>query len=331
MPSTPATARERASHATFPRVIDATMRSTWLACRHSFFRRHCQGLTHDVPSVHLHFGACLASGLEEARKQYCRGVRASEAVLAGAEYLVREWGGAEFEAHTRTEANKTLENCLLALTDYFREWPLDADPVQIHYHKSEPCIEFSFAREIPGTRHPDTNEEILYAGRFDMIGNFRGKPWGVDDKTTSSMSDKWDQQWSLRGQFTGYCWGAAKYGVDLDGFLVRGIQILTDSTRCRMAITARPRWMIDRWLAQLQADVADMLKCWEHWQQYSLLDIDLDEPGQPSHPYGQVLDSGCFSYQRPCEFMPLCTSPTPDQWESEYTVKHWNPLTRGLE
>lgn len=314
--------------AAFPPVLDATMRSAFVLCPHTFFRRHCQGLTltHDAPSIHLHFGACLAKGLEMTRRAYCKGLPQSAAVVEGASALMAEWGSFDAAPNTRTEANKTLENCLIALSDYFREWPLETDPVRIHVHDDKPCIEFSGALPIPGALHPETGEPILYAGRFDLIGDYQSSVWGLDDKTTSALGQNWRHQWSLRGQFSGYTWIANEYGLPLSGFLVRGVQILTNSTKCEMAITPRPKWMVQRWLAQLCADVNRMLECWS-----LLTDVPEEVVNLVPHSFPQALDSACFSYMRPCEYMPLCTSEHPERWEGDYTVKHWNPLAREAQ
>lgn len=315
------------SEATFPPVLDATMRSAFLLCPHSFFRRHCQGLTHGEPSIHLHFGACLARGLEVTRRRYCDGTSQSNAVLEGAEAILAAWGNFEFEPTTRTEQNKSLENCLLALSSYFREWPLDTDAVRIHrMPNGDPCVEFSGALPIPGCFHPETGEPLLYAGRFDMIGDYQASVWGLDDKTTSQLGANWRSQWTLRGQFTGYTWIAQEHGMPLSGFLVRGTQILTDTCKFEMAITPRPKWAVERWLAQLQEDVQRMVY---YWHLYGSGGYNRDQDRESAFP--RLLDSGCFSYMRPCEFTPLCSSEHPERWESEYVVRHWNPLAREAQ
>jgi hypothetical protein len=310
------------------------MRCAFVLCPHHFFRRHCQGLTHDAPSIHLHFGACLAKALEVTRRAYCAGHPQSAAVVDGATALMSEWGTFDFTPRTRTEANKTLENCLLALTDYFKEWPLATDPIQIHVHDGAPCVEFSGAAPIPGALHPTIVDDegqptpILYAGRFDMIGDMGKAVIGLDDKTTSQLGDNWREQWKLRGQFSGYTWLANKYQLPIKAFAIRGIQILTNSTKREMALTPRPKWMVEQWLAQLCRDVNRMLECWDMYQIYHALDT---ENQLIPHAFDQNFDSGCFSYMRPCEYMDLCTSEHPERWEGNYTVKHWNPLAREAQ
>lgn len=308
----------------FPRVIDATMRSDWRSCPHKFFRRHVQGLAKPSTNVHLHFGAAVASGLEAARRVYCAGNSADVSMLAGCQALIAAWGSYEPVARTRSEANKTLENALGALTAYFHEWPLDEDPVQIHRHAGEPCVEFSFALPIPGSRHPDTGELMLYCGRFDFIGDYDAAVWGVDDKTTSSSpnNDYWRTQWKLRGQFSGYCWGAREYGMPIKGFIVRGMGVKTASVECGWALAPRPTWMVDQWLLQLQDDVAQMAT------QYEALVGTAHFTDKPlGHAFPQAFADACSDFGG-CAFLDLCSEQYPDTWLDDYVVSRWNPLER---
>jgi hypothetical protein len=304
------------------------MRSDWLKCGHSFFRRHVLGLARPGVSVHLHFGACIARGLEVARRTYFETRDTSDALHNGCEAVIHAWG--DFEAPdnlTRTAAAKTLSAALATLQAYFREWPLDEDPIQIHVHAGHPCIEYSGALPIPGSRHPDTGEPILYAGRFDLIGDYQHSVWGLDDKTTGSdpNSDFWRNQWKLRSQFTGYVWLAREYGVTLKGFIVRGMGVMKTDIKLGWALAPRPEWMIDAWLAQLQDDTEKMC------QQYNNLNDNLSI--LPStrylhgHPFPQAFDTACADFGG-CTFLDLCSSADPDAWLDTFEVRRWDPLTR---
>lgn len=331
----------------FPRVIDATMRSDWLKCPHAFFRRHVMGLQRPRASVHLHFGACVARGLEVARRTYFTTRDPFDALHDACEAAIHAWGDFDPPANpTRTEANKTLSACLATLQAYFREWPLDEDPLQIHVHDGKPCIEYSGALPIPGSHHPDTGEPLLYAGRFDLIGDFQKSVWGLDDKTTGTdpNSESWRQQWKLRSQFTGYVWLAREYGVTLKGFIVRGMGVLRTDIKLGWALAPRPEWMIDTWLAQLHADTSKMV------QQYEVLVEKYNSPslcesryglapkacGCPfgycqkefhAHPFPQTFDYACADFGG-CSFLDLCSSDNPDAWLDTYEVRRWNPLDR---
>jgi hypothetical protein len=309
----------------FPRVIDATMRSDWHKCPHAFFRRHCQGLSRPRTNVHLHFGGCLAAGLEAARREFYASGDCSDALHLGCERIIAAWGEFTTPEHpTRTEANKTLAACLHALQSYLAEWPLDIDPFRIHTHAGQPCIEWSGAVPIPGSSHPDTGEPILYAGRFDLIGDYQHAIWGLDDKTTGidPNNESWRQQWKLRGQFTGYAWLAREYGIPLRGFIVRGVGVLSASIRLGWALAPRPPWMIDRWLHQLQDDTEQMV------QQYEYGNLDWAGPFiSIVHPFPQVFDTACADFGG-CSFTDLCSSEHPEDWEDQFTVQRWDPLVR---
>lgn len=120
----------------FPRVIDYTMLSDWKSCPHKFFRCHVMGMGRSRPNIHLHFGGVVAHGLEATRRYYLNTHDIGDAIEVGSIAAVERWGSDfdDFMPVTRTERNKTLTNALLAISAYFREWPLDEDELQIHRH-----------------------------------------------------------------------------------------------------------------------------------------------------------------------------------------------------
>jgi hypothetical protein len=140
----------------FPQVIDATMRSDWRACPHRFFRRHVQGLVAPGEiSIHLHFGGCLAKGLETARREFLLVASPDRALFNGCEAIIAAWGNFQGKDNPNVnEKKKSLDACILSLAEYFKTWPLESDDVTIHVHRGEPCIEFSFAVPIPGADIP---------------------------------------------------------------------------------------------------------------------------------------------------------------------------------
>lgn len=310
--------------ALFPRVIDATIRSEWKRCPQSFFRRHVQGLTRgrEETSIHLHFGGCFASALEAARLEYCDSSDTSDSLHAACEQFIHKWGDFEPQPRTRSEEAKTLAAGLHALQRYFAEWPLDDTDFSIHTHQSKPCVEFSFALPIPGALHPDTGEPLLYCGRFDSILDYGNAVWGEDDKTTygDPNTDQWRNQWKLRGQFTGYTWGAREYGLPLKGFIIRGIGIQKTDIKLGWTLTPRPDWLVETWLKQLQDDVIGMTSA---YNAFKLEHLILPE----HHAFGYNFDHSCSDFGG-CQFLDLCTSEHPERWLDEYHVSRWNPLDR---
>ena len=329
--------------AEFPSVIDNTMYERWKSCPHSFWRADIQGLRLAEPgapgeeprirkSIHLHFGTVLAAGLEATRRAWhARPTNYDAALAAGADTISRVWF-AEVDLpqpRTFTEEAKTFEACILAHHGYFREWPLDDPRQQVHVLDGKPCVEQSGGAPIPGTVHPDTGEPVGYAGRFDAVLNRDGQLWGLDDKTTGSAvtSESWSHQWRLRGQFTGYCWLAQQWGHPVEWFLIHGIQILKASCKFAEAVEVRPRWMVDRWLHQLQADVHTMCA---QYRQLSRAEGPAASPEGP-HPFGQAFGHACFDYNSPCQFQTLCAEPRPELFLDDYVIDRWDPLAvRGL-
>ena len=146
-----------------------------------------------------------------------------------------------------------------------------------------------------------------------MLTEYCGATFGEDDKTTSQLGRSWPQQWDLRSQFTAYCWGAAKAGLPLMGFLVRGVSILKTKYETQQAITYRPTWMVDEWYEQLMTvDLPRMAQMWES--------------GNWGSPHG----GACEEYGG-CQFKQICLS-APDnrvQWlQTSFERRRWDPVTR---
>ena len=307
----------------FPAVIDSTMRSSLVACPRQFYFSHLLGLRKAASSVHLHFGGAIAHGLEVTRKAFWAD-RLDEvhAVAAGLTALIQFWGDFELtDEMLRSRAGvKSLDAAMDALYSYFEQFPLNDDQISPVMIDDEPLIEKSFALPIPGTAHPVTGAPVLYAGRCDMIGRHGDAVFIVDEKTTTSLGATWRSNWPLRGQLTGYCWGGRSYGLDVAGVIVRGIGVLQGSIRFEQAVLTRPQWLVDQWLGQLSRDVNRAITAWT---------LARDHHADAPHlAFDQAFDAQCSSYGG-CGFVPLCESPDPTRWYSDYTISHWNPLLRS--
>jgi hypothetical protein len=292
----------------FPEVVDATFMNEWRACRHKAFRGHMQHYKPEGESVHLHFGACFAAGLEAARRQfYIEGKGQDESLGMGMRAFLESWG----DYIPPDYVAKTLERGLGALEFYFAEWPLGDknQAVPRVMPSGTPAIEFSFAQPLPFL-HPVTREPVLYVGRSDMIADFAEGVYIEDDKTASQLGDSWAKQWELRGQFTGYCWAARESGIDTNGVLVRGVSILKTKYGAAQALTNRSATEIDEWLATTLDDLADLRTAWE------------------KREYKKNFGDTCSSYGG-CQFVPVCKSPDPDTWLKVYFVRsRWDPIER---
>lgn len=294
----------------FPKVLDSTIISAYRACPQKCFREYIQHWKPKTPSVHLHAGGAYARGLEIARKAfYLSGQSEQDSIAAGLKALIEFYGDFECPA----DSAKSLDRTAGAFEYYFTQYPMGSDKaVPITLPSGERGIEFSFAEPLDIT-HPETGDPIIYCGRMDMITDFAGGVFGEDDKTTSALGATWPKQWDMRAQFTGYCWGAARAGFPLSGFLIRGVSILKTKYETLQAVTYRPDWMIERWYEGLLKTAADMLQSWE------------------SGVWSYDEADACSAYGG-CLFKQVCLSRDPDPWlEGSFIRRVWNPLTRTEE
>lgn len=291
----------------FPQVLDSTMIAAGRSCLRKLELEFFEHWKPREPSVHLHAGAAYARGLEVARKAYYSGAADEETAIAqGLGALMEAYG--DFQCPE--DSAKSLSRTAGALEYYFSQYPMATDQARpVVLPSGNLGIEFSFAEPID-IAHPETGDPLIYCGRMDMICDYAGGVYGLDDKTTSSLGASWPRQWDLRSQFTGYCWGAAKAGRPLQGFLVRGVSILKTKYDTLQAVTYRPQWMIDRWYGQLLRDIKRIIQAWE------------------SGYFDYSLDHACTEYGG-CVFRQVCLSADPQPWlEGSFERRRWDPVNR---
>lgn len=319
----------------FPHTIDSTMLSTFRSCPQKMFRSYVQHWKPKTDSVHLVAGGAFAKGIEVARKAYFEG----ESVSPNVTYLVEdgeqvrkvEWLSAECgpgNLHYSQEAGlralvaaygdfecppdsaKSLERTAGALEFYFEHYPFGDDGANpVTFANGRRGIEFSFAEPL-NVRHPVSGDPILYTGRSDMVAEYASGIYVFDEKTASQLGASWPRQWEMRSQFTGYVWAAQQSGLSVQGAVVRGISILKTKYDTLQAVTYRTPYEIDRWLKQVELDLARMIECWKtgYW------DYDLDH--------------ACAEYGG-CQFTRVCKSNDPEIWLPMYFEQRvWDPLAR---
>lgn len=283
------------------------MINTLRACQYRFSKEFLSHWKLSTPNVHLHAGAAYAKGLEVARRGYYESsLPADESMALGGAALIAAYG-----SFTPPEGTaKTVDRMLGALEFYSTAYPFASDAATPSLLPSgRRGIEFSFSSPLP-IKHPETNEPLIYCGRSDMVADYAGERYILDDKTASQLGASWAGQWDLRSQFTGYAWLAAEMGVPVRGVIVRGISILKTKYDTLQAITHRPQWVIDRWLGQVVRDLTRAKTAWltGYW------DYNLDE--------------SCNAYGG-CSFKRICTSEDQTPWLNMYFERRvWNPLTR---
>ena len=234
------------------------------------------------------------------------GKPAEESLELGLAALMTAYGDFECPA----DSAKSLERTAGALEFYASRYPLGEDKaIPLTLPGGKRGIEFSFAEPLD-ILHPTTGDPIIYAGRMDMCCSYNGLSLGEDDKTASQLGASWPRQWDLRSQFTGYVWGAARAGIKLDGFLVRGVSILKTKYDTLEAITYRPDWQIARWEEQVRRDVLRMIRCWEEGY------------------FDYNLDHACTEYGG-CTFRQVCQMREPvPLLEQQFQRRRWDPVTR---
>jgi PD-(D/E)XK nuclease superfamily protein len=291
----------------FPHALDSTMMAAFRSCPQKMFRTYVEHWKPQAESVHLVAGGAFATGIEVARKEfYEKGSSAEDSVAAGMQACLVRYG--DFECPP--ESAKSLERTVGALEFYFDNYPLGADGMEpITLAGGRRGIEFSFATPL-GINHPVTGNPILYTGRTDMIAEYAGGVYIVDEKTTSQLGASWSRQWEMRGQFTGYQWAAGENGIVTNGSIVRGVSILKTKYDTQQAITYRTPWEIDRWYQQTLRDVQRMIQCWEAgWWDFAM-------------------DGACAEYGG-CSLTRICKSQDPSSWLPIYFEQRvWDPLAR---
>jgi hypothetical protein len=302
----------------FPDVIDNTMRTAFARCPQYFKRRHIDNLRPvEETNLDTHFGGCIAKAMEAARRSfYHDGTSLNAAIDSAIEAAEREWG-AFVPPPPKNRLYPSLKTkAALApwLEYYFETWPLDAPDALVPVKSGVEC---EFAVELP-IAHPDTGWPLKYAGRYDMLAyaDKQQRYVIVDEKTASKFDDVWMAKWDVDSQMSGYIW-AVRQGLLQHGNVeqvvaqIRAVAIKKGGHEHVTLPIVRTAHAIDQWYAQLQHDINGMLRCYHtgHW------DYRLAE--------------SCTSYNRPCDYMKLCTSGEPERLiDGNYKTVIWNPLER---
>lgn len=300
----------------FPVHLDDTMIAAFRSCPTYWYWSYLRNLRpNGETALDLVAGGTYATGLEVARKLFWGGsdLSVEEIIHRARVAAIKKWGDYPIPENSP----KSLPNILLALEDYFKHWGVATDPLQpVMYNGPDgsvlPAIEFSFALPI-GINHPDTGEPILYTGKCDYIGQRQGSLWIVDDKTSSQLGPNWFTSWDMRSQFTGYVWAGRESNLTVAGVCVRGCAFTQTGWKFAEAITTRPQFMVDRWLADTRETIALMMQSWKTQQ------------------FPQEQGQACNAYNRPCKYQNLCTKENPEVWvPNNYHQFIWNPLEEGI-
>lgn len=293
----------------FPHTFDSTMLSAFVSCPQKMFRTYVEHWKPKSESVHLVAGGAFAKGIEVARKCfYEQGMSSEDAIASGLHALLVAYGDFEHPEDSPKSATRMAG----ALEFYFDNYPLNHNPDSaqpIRFPDGKLAIEFSFAEPLDIV-HPVTGDPILYTGRADMIAEFCGGIYCVDEKTTSSLGASWGKQWEMRPQFTGYQWAANRAGINVQGTLVRGVSILKTKYDHLQHVTYRSQYEVDRWYAQVLRNIASAIEMWK------------------SGYWDYAMGGACAEYGG-CSMVSVCKSNDPEAWLPMYFEKRvWDPLAR---
>ena len=295
--------------APFPTSISNSSRELFAKCPQRWAYKYFLGDGDSEASIHLVAGGAFAKGIETARKAFfSKRLVHEEAVHLGVEALKKEYLARQGEQDFSAEA-KSLPGMVGALYSYFNEWNMERDYIQPMPDAPGEAAELDFAIPL-NTRHPTTNEPILYSGVIDLLGyNARNDTiWVEDDKTTTALGPKWIKQWRLDSQLTGYCWAARQYNIPVAGCLVRGTSILKRSYGHAEVLEPRTEHEIQDWHTQLLETIEEMKDVWARFNTRQRITRRLDK-------------FFCNAYGSQCPFLNACGSPQPEDWlrPSEHT------------
>jgi hypothetical protein len=313
-----------------PLHIDATIMSCFRSCHRKMDLEFIQGFRLPGISVDLHAGACFATALEAVYKATWKdNLDLAAALQRGCASFFLAWGDFEIPEYKRT--SKTSDRVWEAVEAYFRKWPPRTDHIRPYFAADgSPTFEYTFAIPLEPTSlrqdgtalvdgervggfpfHP-SGSPFLYSGRFDMLGQYEGRPVVRDEKTTGKgLYADWAKKWSLRSQFMGYVWACQQCGIPTREVVVRGIPILklkdTEPEECFVEFSD---FMLKRWHEQLRRDMWKLRRCWDE--------------GYFDYNFGET----CTAYGL-CPFMDVCQSQSPETWTQTFEVRHWNPLNKN--
>lgn len=291
----------------FPTFLDSTMLSSFRNCPKKFYWEYILRLRPKGESIHLVAGGAFAKGLEVARKLYYDKGASMDIALQAAVV-------AALKAYTLTDVDnewaKSPRAICEALNGYLTRWPLDQDYLRPVKQNGKHWVEFSFAIPLP-IKHPVTGEDLLYVGRCDMIAEFAGAIYTVDEKTCSQMGESWARKFDMRAQFMGYNWAAQQHGFNVVGTVVRGIKFIKSGQEFGETIVMHSNLALNNWFDQTMRDIERMIKCWNegYW------DMNL----------GDV----CTMFSG-CPFQRLENTTNPEGYfEVYYKENTWNPMDKG--
>lgn len=307
------TTLDEAQRRLLPTEVDSTILDSLGSCPHKAAVTYFGALKPGAPSVHLHAGGALAHGLELARRAYYEdGLSAAEARSIGADAVAEFYGDFDDTDLHGTAANKTKDRTVGGFNYYLDHFPLQTDEyVPTHLGGGRRGIEVTFS--VPAVvQHPDTNQRWQIVGRFDMLADFHGQLWIVDEKTTSRLGASWASQFATRFQFLTYCWAMQQMGYQVVGANIRGLAFYNNG----YAVLEAPHMYTPQLLVRYELDLIRRLRMINQlYMQY----------GTEWSTWPRMFGNPCTDYGG-CELRLACTSTNPTDYLDSLTIRPWSPL-----
>lgn len=321
----------------FPEILDNTIVSTWNTCPSKCVTGHFLHLKPKGPQVHLDAGKVYAKGMEVYRQAYYDPKSPyykdhTMAQVVALRKMCEDFGyDEEIEAYFDT-TKKPFYRIAQLFVQYFLRFGHLSDPMKPAIINGELMVERSFTLQLE-LNNPDTNEPILYHGRYDMLADYHDGLFIYDDKTCSQLGVTWPDKWHTRSQFTGYCYGAKANGYPVIGAIVRGGCFYVNRVDYAESITYRKQWELDKWWEDLHHTVYNMVQWYTRLREEN--EKLIARKGHPIAlarvvPSTGFFNEACQAYGG-CEYLPLCKTEHPQRWMQDYTVRVWDPRNPDRE
>lgn len=310
-----------------PQHVDSTMIACARSCMRKFLLEFVCGYRPPGLSADLFAGGCFATALEAiGRLVWKDGKSLPEAMLLGQGAFAQAWGDYQPPPWKKT---KTYDRMWAAVEKYFEVWPPLTDHIRpyiaadgnptFEYTFSvplEPAIAFDpsrYLQQVEQTncfpQHPNGGP-FFYTGRFDLLGEYNGRPIPRDEKTATGIGDKWAEQWQLRSQFIGYVWALRQCGLQAEEVCVRAIAPLMGDVKVAEAIVPYSLVVQEKWHEVLRRDLWEIVKSYEE--------------GYFKYDFSEA----CTAYGN-CQFLTACSSAQPKNWLNQFEIRRWNPLLKN--
>ena len=258
-------------------------------------------------SVHLIFGLHYHAALERYDHSKFAGASHEEATLVATRYaLEATWENNRPWISDDPYKNRfTLVRSIVWYLDQFADDSIET----IRLANGKPAVELSFRFETDYFA-PD-GQTYMLCGHLDRLGEFNGKKYVVDRKTSkSAISSDFFDKFNPDNQMTLYTLAAnIVYSMPVEGVIIDGAQVAVGFSRFQRGLVTRHKSQLDEWYGELSYwfGAAEHFARLGHWPQN---------------------DKACGNYGG-CQFRNICSkSPSVrEEWLSaSFTKRVWDPL-----